>query len=32
MVVHDVKVHHVGAGGQHRINLFTQSGKVRRQH
>jgi hypothetical protein len=30
MIVHDIKVHHVGAGGQHRINLFTQAGKVRR--
>jgi hypothetical protein len=30
MVVHYIKVHHVGASGQYRINLFAQTSKVRR--
>jgi hypothetical protein len=30
MVVHDIKVHHIGASGDYRINLFSQTGKVSR--
>jgi hypothetical protein len=30
MNVHHIKVHHVGASVQYRINFFAQTGKVRR--
>jgi hypothetical protein len=28
MIVHDIKVHDIGTGGEYRIDFFAQPGKI----